>query len=217
MLRICTTLVLLLASLPVWAEIAGPVRVIDADTFDVGAVRVRLHAIDAPELDQMCVTAHDGAPFACGKWASTQVAARFAGKTARCTQTDTDRYGRAVATCKVAGQDVGQEIVAQGWAFAYRRYGMDYDLDEKSAHIANRGLHRFRVQSPAQFRQNRTQGSVPRDPSCQIKGNISKNGHIFHVPGQEFYQQTGINTDRGERWFCSAAEARAAGWRAARR
>ncbi|MFL4472016.1 thermonuclease family protein [Tateyamaria armeniaca] len=216
MLRLCSFLVLICTSLPVWADVAGHVRVVDADTFDVGQTRVRLHAIDAPEQDQMCETEH-GIAFACGQWASAQVTARFEGAHARCTQTDTDRYGRVVATCEANGVDVGQEIVAQGWAFAYRRYGMDYDLDEKSAYVADRGLHGFRVQSPAQFRKTRAKGRIPPDPTCRIKGNISKNGYIFHVPGQAFYEQTGINPDRGERWFCSSAQARDAGWRAARR
>ena len=203
-------------ALPAAADVTGTVRVIDADTIDVGQPRVRLHAIDAPELDQTCLTEH-GLAFACGEWVSAQVAARFGGARARCTRTDTDRYGRTVATCQVNGVDMGQEIVANGWAFAYRRYGMDYDLDEKSAYIADRGLHGFRVQSPAQFRQTRTKGRIPPDPACRIKGNISKNGQIFHVPGQEFYERTGINTAKGERWFCTPAQARAAGWRAARR
>ena len=50
-----------------------------------------------------------------------------------------------------------------------------------------------------------------------IKGNISGNGRIYHMPGQYDYARTRINTGKGERWFCSEAEARAAGWRAAKR
>lgn len=49
---------------------------------------------------------------------------------------------------------------------------------------------------------------------CHIKGNISPSGErIYHVPGQEFYDTTRISLLRGERWFCSEAEAREAGWR----
>ena len=55
--------------------------------------------------------------------------------------------------------------------------------------------------------------------SCNIKGNVSYNQgrKIFHVPGQKDYHRTKISSHRGERWFCSEAEARAAGWRKARR
>jgi hypothetical protein len=53
---------------------------------------------------------------------------------------------------------------------------------------------------------------------CNIKGNISLNTgeHIYHVPGQEHYDETIIMTAKGERWFCSEDSARNAGWRRAR-
>jgi hypothetical protein len=53
---------------------------------------------------------------------------------------------------------------------------------------------------------------------CNIKGNISieTGERIFHVPGQEYYSATKIRPQYGERWFCSEAEAWAAGWRKAR-
>jgi hypothetical protein len=55
--------------------------------------------------------------------------------------------------------------------------------------------------------------------TCNIKGNVSYNRgkRIFHVPGQKDYGRTVITKHRGERWFCSESEARAAGWRKARR
>ena len=53
---------------------------------------------------------------------------------------------------------------------------------------------------------------------CDIKGNISINTgeRIYHVPGQRYYAATRISPQYGERWFCSEADARAAGWRRAR-
>ncbi|WP_181166520.1 hypothetical protein [Mesorhizobium sp. B2-4-18] len=58
----------------------------------------------------------------------------------------------------------------------------------------------------------------PEFTSCNIKGNISYNTgeRIYHVPGQEYYSETRISLLKGERWFCSEAEARAAGWRKSR-
>ena len=52
---------------------------------------------------------------------------------------------------------------------------------------------------------------------CKIKGNVSFNSRekIYHVPGQQDYNVTRISPDYGERWFCSEAEARSAGWRKA--
>ena len=53
--------------------------------------------------------------------------------------------------------------------------------------------------------------------NCAIKGNVSFNSgeRIYHVPGQHYYDATIITPAKGERWFCSEAEARAAGWRRA--
>lgn len=58
----------------------------------------------------------------------------------------------------------------------------------------------------------------PAPPDCRIKGNINRDGErIYHVPGKSrWYTRTCINRP-GERWFCSEAEARAAGWRPPRR
>lgn len=78
------------------------------------------------------------------------------------------------------------------------------------------------VASAATFMATGGYALMPRefyDPACNIKGNISINNgqRIYHVPGQEYYLDTVIRSDYGERWFCSEAEARAAGWRKARR
>src|SRR6478609_6202493 len=51
---------------------------------------------------------------------------------------------------------------------------------------------------------------------CTIKGNINSKGErIYHVDGKSpSYDDTVIDESAGERWFCSEAEAQAAGWRA---
>jgi hypothetical protein len=51
-------------------------------------------------------------------------------------------------------------------------------------------------------------------PGCDIKGNINAEGvKIYHVPGGRYYNKTQIDPAQGERWFCTGAEAQAAGWR----
>lgn len=197
--------------------IVGIVRVIDADTIDVADVRIRLHGIDAPERGQPCTT-RTGQNWGCGDWATAQVRDRFQGQQALCDQVDKDRYGRVVARCEVQGDDMGQVIVSAGLAFAYRKYAMDYDLDEKAAFVAGRGLHGFSMESPARYRLTRIKGRVAPDPNCQIKGNITAKGeYVYHMPGQAYYKRTGVRPEQGERWFCSEAQARASGWRKARR
>jgi hypothetical protein len=48
--------------------------------------------------------------------------------------------------------------------------------------------------------------------NCLIKGNINSKGErIYHPPGCRYYAATVIDPRSGERWFCSEAEAVAAG------
>lgn len=209
-----------LASAPLHAaeaDIKGTLRVIDADTVDIAGQRIRLHAIDAPEVDQGCQTEH-GVPWAdFGAWVSHVVAEEFGGAAATCTPLDRDAYGRVVARCFVAGQDLGATLVSRGLAFAYVKYGDDYVVQQTRAAAADRGLHAVRVTQPSWHRRTRAVGRMPVDAACKIKGNISASGKVYHMPGQAFYERTGIRPERGERWFCSEREAQAAGWRAARR
>jgi hypothetical protein len=56
----------------------------------------------------------------------------------------------------------------------------------------------------------------PPSPDCLIKGNVNPKGErIYHLPGSSTYAK--IRMDRPQRrWFCSEAEAKAAGWRPAK-
>ena len=59
---------------------------------------------------------------------------------------------------------------------------------------------------------------TPPEPVCSIKGNVNSSGEkIYHLPGGSLYQRTQINTDEGDRWFCTTKEAEGAGFRAALR
>ncbi len=213
----------------------GVVRVIDGDTLDVGGTRVRLHGIDAVEAQQTCRT-EQGVEWPCGAWVKAEVTRIYDGARANCATRDIDRYGRAVARCTVAGKDIGAALVSAGLATAYRRYSKDYVALETAAAKADRGLWAMQAQSPEAFRRaapaprssapvssapvsSAPAGSpvVPASTSCAIKGNISSKGdRIYHVPGQRYYDKTKIEPGKGERWFCTATEARTAGWRASK-
>ena len=194
----------------------GAIRVIDADTIRVADIKVRLHGIDAPEVAQTCELA-DGRPWFCGKWASDRVRVLYQGALAKCDQLDIDKYGRVVAKCRVDGRDIGARLVRDGLAEAFRRYSLDYVGAEEVAIGEGMGLWRGRVQAPAAFRAVRYAPQPAPDANCAIKGNISANGRIYHLPGQAFYDRTNIRVTRGEHWFCSESEARTAGWRLALR
>ena len=206
----------------------GTLRVIDADTFDVGDTRVRLHGVDAPEKHQTCLDA-EGAEWDCGAWSIEQVRAYWEGRRATCETLDIDRYGRTVARCEVGGNDIGAMLVAGGMALAYRDYSTDYVVQEAHAQGARAGMWKGEFQRPEDYRRNPDSPVVASSDvqitdvvvlsgpeSCDIKGNISGSGRIYHVPGGAHYARTTIDEGEGERWFCSPEEAEAAGWRPAR-
>ena len=206
------------ATAPVFAtEFSGRVTFLDADTVNVGDKRVRLFGIDAPEASQTC-TKDNGKVWKCGEWATQQAKRFFGRKTATCEAVEIDRYGRIVATCWVAGQDIAEKLVLEGAALAYRRYSTRYIDAEKRAAIQDIGLWSGTVITPADYRAA-MRNSAPAanvNANCVIKGNISKNGKIYHMPGQKFYNNVRISASRGEQWFCTQTQARNAGWRKAR-
>ena len=203
------------------AALSGPARAVDGDTLQLGSVRIRLHGIDAPESAQNCRAG--GRLWACGQAATRALAGLVRGKRVACEQRERDRYGRIVAVCAVAGRDLNASMVAEGWAFAYRRYSRAYVTEETRARAARRGIWRGEAVAPWDWRRGKRLAGA-RAPArrggsrCNIKGNIGSSGkRIYHVPGGRYYGRTRIDTSRGERWFCTEGEARAAGWLRSRR
>jgi endonuclease YncB( thermonuclease family) len=203
------------------ATIAGVASVTDGDTIQIHGQSIRLHAVDAPEGGQPCQL--DGKPWRCGSAAANALAEFLDRRTVTCEPRTRDRYGRTVAVCTVAGQDVGAWLVREGWALAFRNYSSDYVDEEKAARMASRGLWRGAFTPPWQWRAERYAQRRPSTPpdsrgprGCRIKGNVNAKGKaIYHRPGDRDYEETRIDPSKGERWFCSEDEAKAAGWRRA--
>lgn len=130
-------------------------------------------------------------------------------------------------------------MVSNGHAVAYRQYSKMFVDDEDAARAGRKGIWSGSFQVPAEWRkEGKSQtaikapslaqmqptaqaqqptaigGPPPPNPACPIKGNIGSSGtKIYHLPGSAFYDRTVIDTGAGERWFCSAGEAEANGWR----
>jgi len=131
--------------------LTGAAKVIDGDTIEVAGVRIRIHGIDAPELDQTFWW--QGRRQACGAMALAALEALTAGVKVRCEVIERDRYGRRVAKCfSPNGVDIGRRMVASGWALAYRRYSKDYVDAEKKARKAKRGIWRGTFELPWKWR-----------------------------------------------------------------
>lgn len=127
------------------------VGVVDGDTVDVrlasGQVRIRLQAIDAPEMGQSY-----------GKAAKRALSDLVYGKAVDVEPFEQDRYDRLVARLWIADLDVNAELVKRGMAWTYRRYANDvaYCAYEQAARELNRGLWSLpREQRPAPWEWRR--------------------------------------------------------------
>lgn len=121
-------------------SLKGQASVIDGDTIEIQGQRIRLNAIDAPESRQACQDSA-GRDYRCGQRAAFALADQIGRATVICRQTDTDRYGRIVATCFARGEDLNRWMVQQGWAIEYKQYSDGRYADaEAEAREAKRGM-----------------------------------------------------------------------------
>ena len=135
-MRLSLYLLLLLASFLASAETiyqGTVVRIVDGDTLvllvDQQQLKIRLADIDTPERKQ---------PF--GTKAKQALSDLAFGKQARVVEVTVDRYGRIVGRVYVDGIDVNRELVAQGYAWVYRKYSNDAELLRLEAEAKQMGL-----------------------------------------------------------------------------
>jgi endonuclease YncB( thermonuclease family) len=139
------------------------VGVVDGDTVDVrlesGMIRLRLHAIDAPE---------SGQPH--GKAAKQALSALVFGKAVEVEPFEQDRYDRLVARLWLGGEDINAAMLKGGHAWTYRRYAREpaYCAYEQAARDLGRGLWRLPVDqrvAPWEWRQRKSRDGVFTDYS----------------------------------------------------
>ena len=215
-MRTIVTAVLLTLTAPASYSdvIIGNARVLDGDTIKIGSQVVRLHGIDAPENDQYCE--RDGKNYNCGAVAENALRTLVSGDVT-CYGDVQDRYQRLIAVCQSEGRNINRQMVKTGHALAFRRFSTDYVTEELTAMEAKVGIWAGTFEAPWDFRAERWANASPDAPSsgCPIKGNINSKGErIYHTPWSKSYKRTKINEAKFERWFCTEAEALAAGWRA---
>jgi endonuclease YncB( thermonuclease family) len=226
---LCSVLVAIaLPTCAVAQPIVGNAETIDGDTLAIGQTKIRLYGIDAPEIDQTC--SRDELEWACGEEASHQLRDLVAGRQVTCHGSEIDQFGRTLAVCDAGGLELNRTMVEYGWAVAFRRYSDAYASAEFTAKSNRAGIWASAFALPEEWRAEKAfqvdqasanskagqQRTLPRaaplaSGSCHIKGNRNRKGQwIYHLPGMPYYDAT-----RPEEWFCTEAQARAAGYRRA--
>jgi micrococcal nuclease len=202
---------LILIVVPAWPPAGDdyPARVVgipDGDTLtalkaDKTQVKIRLHAIDAPESSQ---------DF--GSRAKQAASEMAFGKEVTIRPVDTDRYGRTVAVVILPdGKSLNREMVEQGMAWWYREYApRDVILNraEVSAKRAHVGLwSQPNPVAPWDWRKGK---GLP--VTAEVVGN--RNSHVYHTPN---CASVGRMKDENKLAFKSTGEAEGRGGGTGRR
>ena len=196
--------------------LTGTAAVIDGDTLEVAGARVRLEGIDAPEAGQTCAR-KGGRTWSCGTEATAQLKSLIGGREVACRSAGRDKYGRVLGWCAAGGRDLNGEMVRSGHAWAFVRYSTRYQAAETQARRAKAGIWQGEAEPAWAFRERRWGVAEAAAPNgCAIKGNVTANGHIYHMPWSPWYAKVRVEPAKGERWFCNEAEAAEAGFRPAR-
>jgi endonuclease YncB( thermonuclease family) len=194
--------------------IGGRARVVDGDTIAVNDTRIRLEGIDAPEAGQTCSRHPPPGHWPCGAEATVALAGLIEGRLVRCERRGSDRYRRMLGVCFLGAEDVNAWMVRRGHAWAFVRYSSRYVAEERQARAERLGIWQGEATPAWEYRARRWATVEPQAPQgCAIKGNVTGRGKIYHMPWSPWYGQINMDAGNGRRWFCSEAEALAAGWR----
>ena len=140
-------------------------RVSDGDTINIDSggtkVKIRFYGIDTPETEKINrrtgQVSKPGQPY--GDEACHALESKIANQRVRVEVMDRDRYGRLVSVVWLDNRNINKEMVADGWAWAYRQclgrpHTSEYIDAEERAHARRIGLRRqSNPQPPWEFRK----------------------------------------------------------------
>ena len=139
-------LFILLIPLFLFAISGQVVKISDGDTITIltqekQQVKVRLYGIDAPEKKQ---------PY--GQKSKQFLSNLIAGRSVEIQEKGKDRYKRVLGIVYLDGQDINEQMVLNGYAWAYVKYSKIYAKQELKARSQNLGLWRDKPIPPWVFR-----------------------------------------------------------------
>jgi endonuclease YncB( thermonuclease family) len=222
---------------------AADVTVRDGDTIQLAGVTYRLHGIDAPEFDQICIDDH-AEPWTCGVQARDQLAELIGKRGVRCEELGPYKaYNKwQVGICTVDGEAVSlnQLMVRQGFALNSESTGKARFTEiEAGAKDNLKGIWKGCFVAPQDFRHlNKSAallGAACRSdkdrelraslfpdepampPNCSIKAKLAVRAHVTGHIGVYHLQacRSYAPVTKPDRWFCSEEDAQAAGFRKA--
>jgi endonuclease YncB( thermonuclease family) len=202
--------------------VEGTASAVSGDVLRLKGQLVRLDGIEAPERDQRCGTTAptkgQSKRWACGEAAAEMLSRTVRGKTVRCSLSGQDDLGRPRGSCLIGEQNVGAELVRVGLAFSDGGLLSGFGSLEREARNQKLGIWRGDADRPSEHRAKLWAEAKKAAPDgCPIKGQMVGDAKRYVMPWQQDYARARVRAQKGERWFCSEQEAKAAGWKVAER
>ncbi|MBL8671887.1 MAG: thermonuclease family protein [Alphaproteobacteria bacterium] len=195
--------------------VSGQASVLDGNQLVINGQPIFIEGIDAPEPNQTCLD-RERRRYPCGERSTEALRKLIRGSDVSCKIVAQDKFRGAVGTCAAGGGDLGQEMVRRGHAVPHGPAGSRFVEDQKLAKKQKRGIWAGEFQLPTLWR--RAYGNQPRTFAgqglCLIKGAVEADGtKRYYRPKEVGYDRVIVDFDKGERFFCSVAEAWDNGWR----
>jgi endonuclease YncB( thermonuclease family) len=196
--------------------IEGRAIALNGDTLRLNGQVYVLAGIEAPDRQQACMQARNRR-WRCGERALAALEAAVRPGPIACLPAGStaDAAGRLPATCSIGGRDIADGLVRQGHVFALPATFGGYGTAEAEARARKVGLWSGEAERPSVYRAKLWDAARKASPEgCPIKGTTQGGVKVFVQPWESGYRRVQVRAARGERWFCSAADAVAAGFRA---
>lgn len=170
----------------------------DGDTFTLkNGDRVRLLGVDAPELEN------------CGASESAKLLnTLILGKIVKIAEEKKDGYGRRMGLVWIGTKLINEKMLEEGWARP------NYDPNSKSEDLKT-AYKKAKNEKLGVFSDLcKKVNPTPPSKNCTIKGNIDQDTgeKLYHLTNCRHYNQIVLDTDLGEKFFCTETEAKKAGF-----
>jgi endonuclease YncB( thermonuclease family) len=141
---------------PTEHSIIGKAEVHDGDTLKIKNTRIRVYGLDAPELKQKCFK--NGESVNCGVDSKNELERLIGAREIFCIPLDEDKYQRSDSNCYYRNDNgikinIGQQMVIEGWALAYKTYSPRYIINEFIARISMKGIWAMQFKKPWDWRK----------------------------------------------------------------
>jgi endonuclease YncB( thermonuclease family) len=198
-------------------ELSGRATAVSGELLRVDGTLVRLSGVEAPEAKQPCYKS-SGRRWSCGQSARSALEKALRGRSVSCTPSGHSDDGAMLASCRINGADVAEGLVRGGHVFATSGFLASYRTAEADAQAAGAGLWQGETIRPKEWRDQIWQEAKRAAPEgCPIKGYVRASDRTYAMPWTHGYEGAKVRTVRGDRWFCTEEEARAAGFKSANR